>query len=194
MEQKHSIAVFASGYGSNFDAIQSACKEGAIPCRIVLVVSDRRDARVCRRAREEGIPLVDFAPKEYPSKEHYEAIIAERCREAGVELICLAGYMRIVGPTLLSGYGGRIVNIHPSLLPSFKGAHAMEQALSAGVKVFGVTIHFVDETLDGGRIIAQEAFPYKGDSLEELEKLTHQVEHRLYPDTIRELFESGTIA
>jgi len=192
MAEKRRLAVFASGYGSNFEAIQKACEEGTIPnAEVVLVVSDHRDARVCSLAKDAGIPLLDFCPKEYPNKAHYESIIAERCEEEKVELICLAGYMRIVGPTLLEAFRGRIINIHPSLLPSFKGAHAIEQALSAGVKVFGVTIHYVDETLDGGKIIAQRAFPYEGNDIEEVTSLTHEVEHILYPETIAKLLQTN---
>ena len=112
-----------------------------------------------------------------------------RLHQAGVELVCLAGYMRIVGDVLLGAYGGRIVNIHPSLLPAFRGAHAIEQALEYGVKVFGVTIHYVDAELDGGRIIAQRAFPYEGDDIGELEAMIHAVEYPLYIETIKKLIE-----
>ena len=108
---------------------------------------------------------------------------------AGVELVCLAGYMRIVGDVLLEAYGGRIVNIHPSLLPAFRGAHAIEQAMEYGVKVFGVTIHYVDASLDGGRIIAQRAFEYDGDDIEELEARIHAVEYPLYVETIKKLLD-----
>ena len=128
-----------------------------------------------------------FRPKEYASKADYEREIVARCREAGVELICLAGYMRLVGETLLEGYAGCIINIHPSLLPAFRGAHALEQALEAGVKVFGVTIHEVDASLDGGRILAQRAFEYEGNDLAELERRVHQVEYPLYVETIRKI-------
>ena len=112
-----------------------------------------------------------------------------RLDAAGVELVCLAGYMRIVGDVLLGAYGGRIINIHPSLLPAFRGAHAIEQALEYGVKVFGVTIHYVDAELDGGRIIAQRAFPYEGDDIGELEAMIHAVEYPLYIETIKKLIE-----
>ena len=112
-----------------------------------------------------------------------------RLDAARVRLVCLAGYMRLVGETLLEAYGGRIVNIHPSLLPAFRGAHAIEQALEYGVKVFGVTIHYVDAELDGGRIIAQRAFPYEGDDIGELEAMIHAVEYPLYIETIKKLIE-----
>lgn len=184
---RHSIAIFASGYGSNFEAIADACSDGRIDADIKLLVCDKPSARVCSLASERGIESYIFSPKSFPSKSAFEAEIVSRCREKGIELICLAGYMRIVGETLLEAYRGEIINIHPSLLPSFKGAHAIEQAFEYGVKVFGVTIHYVDESLDGGRIVAQRAFSYEGDDLEELTAMTHAVEHPLYIETIQKL-------
>lgn len=184
---EHRIAVFASGRGTNFEAIVTAAERGEIPARVVLVVADKPEAEVVARAARHGVECFAFRPKEYASKAEYEAEIVARCKAAGVELICLAGYMRLVGDTLLEGYGGRIINIHPSLLPAFRGARAMEQALEAGVKVFGVTIHEVDASLDGGRIIAQRAFEYDGNDLEELERRIHAVEYPLYVETIRKI-------
>lgn len=184
---EHRIAVFASGRGTNFEAIVSASERGEIPARVVLVVTDKPEAEVVQRASQHGVPCFAFRPKEYASKEAYEREIVVRCEEAGVELICLAGYMRLVGETLLAGYGGRIINIHPSLLPAFRGARALEQALEAGVKVFGVTIHEVDASLDGGRILAQRAFAYEGEDIEELERRVHAVEYPLYVETIRKI-------
>ncbi|MBR5464236.1 MAG: phosphoribosylglycinamide formyltransferase [Alistipes sp.] len=181
------IAVFASGRGTNFEAIVTAAEQGEIPARVVLVVTDKPEAEVVERAARHGVPCMTFRPKEFASKADYEREIVARCHEAGVELICLAGYMRLVGETLLEGYAGRIINIHPSLLPAFRGAHAMEQALEAGVKVFGVTIHEVDASLDGGRILAQRAFEYEGNDLAELERRIHQVEYPLYIETIRKI-------
>ena len=121
----------------------------------------------------------------------YEREIVRRLDAAGVELVCLAGYMRILGDVLLGAYGGRIINIHPSLLPAFRGAHAIEQAFDYGVKVYGVTIHYVDATLDGGRIIAQRAFAYEGGDLAELERRVHAIEHPLYVETIGRLLADG---
>lgn len=184
------IAVFASGSGTNFEAIVSACEQGAIPARVALMVCDKPGARVVQRAAEHEVEAFVFAPKEYASKADYEREIVRRLDEAGVELVCLAGYMRIVGDVLLEAYGGRIVNIHPSLLPAFRGAHAIEQALEYGVKVFGVTIHYVDATLDGGRIIAQRAFEYHGGDIGELEAMIHAVEYPLYVETIKKLLDS----
>ena len=188
------LAVFASGNGTNFEAIVSAAERGELPARVVLLVCDRPGARVVERAAAHGVETLAFAPKEYASKADYEAEIVRRLDAAGVELVCLAGYMRIVGETLLGAYGGRIINIHPSLLPAFRGAHAIGQALAYGVKVFGVTIHYVDATLDGGRIIAQRAFEYDGSDRAELEAKIHAVEHPLYVETIRRLLEEQPAA
>lgn len=188
---KRRIAVFASGNGSNFEAIATACDTGELQAEVALMVCDRPGAPVVERAAAHGVESYVFAPREFASKADFEREIVRRLDEAGVELVCLAGYMRIVGPTLLGAYEGRIINLHPSLLPSFRGAHAIEQALDYGVKVFGVTIHWVDATLDGGRIIAQRAFGYEGHDLEELEAMIHCVEHPLYIETITRLLDGG---
>lgn len=187
MAAKHKIAVFASGYGSNFEAIVHAAQTGDIPVEVVLMVCDKPSARVCTIAEQMNIPSFVFSAKDYTSKAEYEQAIVERCEEASVELICLAGYMRIVGETLLNAYGGHIINLHPSLLPSFKGARAIEQAMEYGVKIFGATIHYVDASLDGGKIIAQRAIEYDGDSLEEVTAKIHAIEHQLYIETIKKI-------
>lgn len=181
------LAVFASGTGTNFEAIVSASERGEIPARVVLMVCDRPGAKVVRRAAAHGVEAFVFAPKEYASKEEYEREIVRRLDAAGVDLVCLAGYMRIVGEVLLGAYEGRIVNIHPSLLPAFRGRDAIGQALAYGVKVYGVTVHRVDASLDGGRIIAQRAFEYDGGDLAELEAKIHAVEYPLYVETIKKL-------
>ncbi|MCM1151758.1 MAG: phosphoribosylglycinamide formyltransferase [Alistipes sp.] len=186
----HRIAVFASGSGTNFEAIVSAAERGELDAQVVLMVCDKPGAQVIARAAAHGVEAWVFAPKEYASKADYEREILARLDAAGIELVCLAGYMRIVGDTLLEAYGGRIVNIHPSLLPAFRGAHAIEQALEYGVKVFGVTVHWVDATLDGGRIIAQRAFPYEGDDAEELERMIHATEYPLYVETIGKILNN----
>ena len=189
MAVKHKIAVFASGYGSNFEVIARAAKAGEIPAEVVLLVCDKAEARACQIAEQMNIPMFVFSAKEYTSKAEYEAAIVERCKQAEVGLICLAGYMRIVGETLLNAYNGLIINLHPALLPSFKGAKAIEQAFEYGVKIFGATIHYVDESLDGGKIIAQRAVEYDGDSLEEITAMVHKVEHQLYIETIKKILD-----
>ena len=181
------LAVFASGSGSNFEAIVSACERGEIPAEVALAVCDKPAARVVRRAADHRVECFAFDPKQYASKTDYEREIVRRLDAAGVDLVCLAGYMRLCGEVLLGAYGGRIVNIHPALLPAYKGAHAIRDAFDYGVKVFGVTIHYVDASIDGGRIIAQRAFPYEGSDPDELEAMIHAVEHPLYVETIRRL-------
>ncbi len=183
------IAVFASGYGSNFEAIAKACQSGELEAEVVLMVCDKPTARVNSLADELGVERMTFSAKDYASKAEYEAKIVERCEALSVELICLAGYMRLVGDTLMGAYEGRMINIHPSLLPSFAGKDAVERAMEWGVKVYGATIHYVDSTLDGGKIIAQRAIPYEGDSIDELMAMIHPLEHQLYIDTIKKLIK-----
>lgn len=185
----HRIAVFASGAGSNFEAITTACQRGEINAEVVLMVCDKPQAAVIDKAIRLGVDYFAFSAKDYYSKAEYEQIIVELLDKKGVELVCLAGYMRIVGDTLLNAYGGKIINIHPSLLPSFAGARAVEQALEYGVKVFGITIHWVDHTLDGGKIIAQRAFEYYGNSAEEVHRIGQQIEHKMYVETIKDILK-----
>ena len=185
--KKTRLAVFASGSGSNYEAIVEACCDGRIDAEVVLLVCDKPGAKVLERAKRYGTESYAFTPKDFESREAYESVIADMLDERGVDFVCLAGYMRIVGKVLLSRYEQRIVNIHPSLLPSFKGAHAIQDAVDYGVKIFGVTTHFVDETLDGGRIIDQGAIVYEGNDIEELTNLIHNIEHKLYVKTINKL-------
>ena len=181
------LAVFASGSGTNYEAIAAACADGRIEAEVVLLVCDKPGAKVLERAAKYGTPTFVFDPHSYACKADFESEIADRLDSLGVGLVCLAGYMRIIGEVLLKRYGGRIINIHPSLLPAFKGAHAVEQAVEYGVKVYGITIHWVDESLDGGRIIAQRAFEYDGDDPEEVHRLGQVIEHQLYIETINKL-------
>ena len=185
--KKTRLAVFASGSGSNYEAIAKACREGLIDAEVVLLVCDKPGAYVLERAKRYGTECFAFNPKDYESREAYETVLATMLDERGVDFVCLAGYMRIVGKVLLERYERRIVNIHPSLLPSFKGAHAIQDAVDYGVKLFGVTTHFVDETLDGGRIIDQAGIVYEGSDIEELTNLIHSIEHKLYVKTINKL-------
>ena len=183
----HQIAVFASGEGTNFEAIVSACNRGELDARVALLVCDKPQAEVVQKAAALGVECFAFSAKDYSSKEEYEQEIVQMLDSRAVELVCLAGYMRIVGQTLLSAYGGRIINVHPSLLPAFAGARAVEQAIEYGVKVFGITIHWVDNTLDGGKIIAQQAFDYDGCDAEEVHRIGQQIEHKMYVETIKKL-------
>ncbi|WP_027410394.1 phosphoribosylglycinamide formyltransferase [Anoxybacteroides tepidamans] len=184
------IAIFASGSGTNFQAIVDAVKHGMLQAEIALLICDRPEAKVIERAKTEGIPAFIFRAKDYAAKADFEREILEHLRAKEVDFIVLAGYMRLIGPTLLAAYEGRIVNIHPSLLPAFPGKDAIGQAYRAGVKVTGVTVHYVDEGMDTGPIIAQRAIPiHDGESLEELEMRIHQLEHQLYPEVLKTLLE-----
>ena len=183
----HHLAVFASGTGTNFVAIAQACAKGVIQADVAVMVCDRPGAAVIDRAREMGIETFVFSPKDYAGKAAYEAEIVQLLDSKKIDLVCLAGYMRIVGETLLQAYEGRIINIHPSLLPSFKGAHAVEDAVAYGVKVYGITIHWVNADLDGGKIIAQRAFPYEGSDPNEVHRIGQKIEHELYVETINKI-------
>ena len=186
------LAVFASGSGTNFEAIARACKDGLLAgkAEVVLMVCDKPGALVVERAERLGIESFVVSPKSFPTKADYEARVVEILRSKEVDLICLAGYMRIVAHTLLDAYEGRIINIHPALLPSFKGAHGVEDAVAYGVKVYGITIHWVDKTIDGGKIIDQRAFYYDGSDAAEVHRLGQDIEHQLYVETIDKLIRN----
>lgn len=181
------LAVFASGNGSNFSAIQEAILSKELSADIACVICDQKDAGIYQRAKDAGIPIYYFDIKTFSSKKEYEkAIIAPLDKEM-VELIILAGYMRIVGSTLLEAFPKRILNIHPSYLPAFPGKQGIRDAFEAGVDQTGVTIHIVDEGVDSGPILAQEKLPILStDSLATLEAKIHGIEHRLYSKTIQD--------
>lgn len=187
------IAVFASGRGTNFAAIIRAVKKGKIKANLSLLVCDNPRAGAIGRARRAGIKAVLVKREDFATKEDFEAKIIQHLEENKIDVIALAGYMRIVSPALLSRYKGRILNIHPALLPSFKGTQGLKDAFDYGVKVTGVTVHFVDEETDHGPIILQEALKIEeDDNLESLEAKIHKIEHRLYPEAIR-LFVEGKL-
>lgn len=185
---KHKIAVFASGHGTNFVAINKAIQEGQISATIELLVCDQPGAAVIERAKRAGVDTLVVSRKDYPSKAAFEQVIADACKEHDVAYIFLAGYMRILGKVMLAAYPHRIINIHPSLLPSFTGLDAIGQAFEKGVKITGITIHYVDEGMDTGPIIAQAAVPVEDDdTVETLEARIHETEHNVYPATIAKL-------
>jgi phosphoribosylglycinamide formyltransferase 1 len=185
------IAVFASGSGSNFQAIIDAIEKDQLPIKISLLVCDNPSAFVIERAKKHQIETFIFTPKNYRNKEEYEQVIVNELDARNITWVFLAGYMRIVGKTLLHAYPNKIVNIHPALLPSFPGAHGIQDAFNYGVKVFGVTIHFVDEGIDTGKIIDQDSFKIMGnESIEEIESKIHHIEHVLYPKVIKSLLLS----
>ena len=182
------IAIFASGSGTNFEALVQACEDKKINARVVLMVCDHKDACVCTRALNHNVDSFIFNAKKYESKEAYEKEIVKKLKEYDVDLICLAGYMRICGHVLLDDYEGKILNIHPALLPAFKGAHAIHDAYVYGVKVFGVTVHYIDSEMDCGTIVAQKAFDYvDGETEDEVEARIHAIEHELYPSVVAKI-------
>lgn len=184
------IAVFASGSGSNFQAIAESIERGELTANIELVITDKPGAFVVTRAEKMGIPVVELAPKAFDSKAAYEAKIIEVLQEKNIEWVILAGYMRLIGETLLSAYENRIINIHPSLLPSFPGKDAIGQAMEHGVKITGVTVHYVDAGMDTGKIIAQGAVDVVVGDREATEARIHKLEHELYTNTLQQLFEN----
>lgn len=184
------IAVFASGNGSNFESlvVRSRLENWRLP--IVTLVSDQSTAFVIKRANRLGIPTFVRSPKQFTNKVEYEQAILQHLKDMKVEWIVLAGYMRIVGKTLLEAYPWRIVNLHPSLLPAFPGKNAIEQAFSYPVKVTGVTVHLVDEGIDTGPIIDQvPVIIEEEDTIETLKQKIHQVEHQLYPKVVKKLID-----
>lgn len=183
------LAVFASGSGSNFQAIQEAIERGELNAQIELVITDKPGAFVVTRANNFNIPVVELAPKTFVDKVAYETKIIELLQHHDVQWIILAGYMRLVGKTLLTAYENRIINIHPSLLPSFPGKDAIGQAMAHGVKITGVTVHFVDAGMDTGKIIAQGAVDVVDGDREATEARVHKLEHALYTKTLKQLFE-----
>lgn len=183
------IAVFASGSGSNFQAIQEAIERGDLQATIEVVMTDKPGAYVVSRATNFGIPVVELAPKTFESKAAYEAAIIAELHARDVEWIVLAGYMRLISDVLLAAFPNKIVNIHPSLLPSFPGKDAIGQAMVHGVKVTGVTVHYVDEGMDTGTIIAQTAVTVIDGDREATEALIHKEEHKLYTAALQQLFQ-----
>lgn len=182
------IAVFASGNGSNFQALVEAEKMGKLDAKISLLICDQPEAYVLKRASAERIPFLCVSPKCYSSKISYEQALLEQLNRENIDFILLAGYMRLIGPTLLQAYPRRIINIHPSLLPAFPGKDAVDQAVKAGVKVTGLTIHYVDEGLDTGQIIAQRAVEIEtGDTRESIQKRIQLAEHQVYPAVVQQL-------
>jgi len=182
------IALFASGNGSNFQAIIDEIANGNLHAEIAALVTDKPDCFAVARAQHNHIPVFSFTPKNYISKEEYEKEIVAFLIEKNVSLLVLAGYMRLVGEVLLSAFPNRIINIHPALLPAFPGKNGIQQAYNYGVKIFGVTVHYVDAGMDTGKIIAQECFKAKGtETLEEIEHQIHSIEHQLYSKVIREV-------
>jgi phosphoribosylglycinamide formyltransferase-1 len=183
---KTRVAVLASGSGTNLQALIDACKEPSYPAEIGVVISDRLQAYALERARSAGIEAVAVPRRAFPDREAHDLAIVELLRARGVQWVCHAGYMRIVGAKYLEAFPWRVLNIHPSLLPAFPGLHAQQQAHAAGVRIAGCTVHLADEGVDTGPILAQGAVPaLPTDTPELLQARILRMEHRLYPMVLR---------
>jgi len=182
------LGVLISGRGSNLRAIADAVATGEIPATIAIVVSNDPDAGGLAFARDRGIPTSVLRHRDFESRRDYDLALVAELRRNGVTLVCLAGFMRLLGPEFCAAFPDAILNIHPSLLPSFPGTHAQRQALEHGVKVSGATVHFVTPALDAGPIVAQATVPVEdGDSEDTLSDRILEEEHRLYPCAIRDV-------
>ena len=184
------LAVLASGRGSNFLAILEAIQQGKLSAQIKVLISDKPDALALQKAEEAGIPHIFIDPRLYPDRQSYESEIVKELKSKEIDLVVLAGYMRLVGKVLLHSYPHRILNIHPALLPSFTGLHAQRQAVEYGVKFSGCTVHFVDDGMDTGPIIDQVVVPVLPDDTEDdlAERILEQ-EHKLYARVLQWIAE-----
>ena len=187
---KKRIGVLLSGRGSNFEALAESVRLGRIPnAEIAIVISHREGAAGIQRARARGIPA-EVIPSKGLEREAYDRQVVSALQAARVDLVCLAGYMRLLSPHFIQAFRGRILNIHPSLLPAFPGLEAQRQALDHGVKIAGCTVHFVDENLDAGPIVLQSAVPVRDDDNEEsLSSRILAEEHRIYTEAVRIVLE-----
>jgi phosphoribosylglycinamide formyltransferase-1 len=184
------LAVFASGSGSNFQAVAEAVRNREFPASVELVVCDKPSAYVVERAKALGIDTYVFRPKEYPSREAYEEEILAELRAREIDWIIMAGYMRLVTPVLVGPFYGRMINVHPALLPAFPGIHSVKQALDYGAKITGATVHFVDGGTDTGPIIAQQAVEVlPGDTEQTLSARIQAAEHELLPRVVHWIAE-----
>lgn len=184
------LGVLVSGRGSNLQSIIDHIEEGKLSAKIMVVISDKENAYALERAKKHGIPAVFINPAEYSSKEDFEKAIGDELEKREVELICLAGFMRILSPYFVNRFRNRIINIHPALLPSFPGLHAQRQAVDYGVKLAGCTVHFVDESVDGGPVIIQAVVPvFDDDTDETLSERILRYEHKIYPMAIKLIAE-----
>jgi phosphoribosylglycinamide formyltransferase-1 len=186
------LGVLISGRGSNLQAIIDAIGDGRLAARIAVVISNRANAYGLERARAAGIETVVRDHKGWPSRDAYEAVLVEDLRARDVQLVCLAGFMRLLGATFVNAFRNRILNIHPALLPSFPGLHAQRQAVEHGVRFSGATVHLVDTNLDAGPIVLQAVVPVFSDDTEDtLSARILAEEHRIYPEAIGRILDGG---
>ncbi len=185
------VGVLISGRGSNLQALIDACAAPDFPAGIALVLSNKADAYGLERAASAGVPVAVVSHRDFPGdKRAFEEAMDARLRDAGVELVCLAGFMRLLSPWFVERWHDRMINIHPSLLPSFKGLDTHQRALDAGVRFHGCTVHYVRPEMDEGPIIAQAAVPVlPGDDADRLSARVLEAEHRLYPQALRLIAE-----
>ena len=187
---QRNIGVLISGRGSNLQAIIDAIGDGRLDARLAVVISNRPDAYGLERARQAGIETLVRDHKAWPSREAYEAVLVEDLRARNVQLVCLAGFMRLLGATFVDAFPTRILNIHPALLPSFPGLHAQRQALEHGVKFSGATVHVVNTNLDAGPIVMQAVVPvFTDDTEDSLSARILAEEHRIYPEAIGRMLD-----
>lgn len=187
------VGVLASGEGTNFQALYAACQLRYAPAEMAVVLSNRAEAGVLRRAERAGVDAHFVDPKQADSRERYDAMLLDHLRKYEVDLVCGAGYLRLLSPDFVHAYENRVLNVHPSLLPAFPGLHVIEQAWAWGVKVTGVTVHVIDADLDHGPIVCQRAVPISPtDTLETLERHIHLVEYALYPKALK-LWAEGRV-
>jgi len=187
------IAVFCSGNGTNFQAIIGAAKTKEFNANIAIMICDNKQAHALERAKKGGVKTLLVLSENFKTREDFENKIITQLENEKIELVCLAGFMRILSPEFIKKYENRILNIHPALLPSFKGAHGIKDAFEQGAKVTGVTVHFVTDKLDSGPVILQESVEISEDDTQEsIEQKIHAVEHKLYPGAIK-LFIEGRL-
>lgn len=180
------VAIFASGNGTNFEVLAKQFQDQTIPGDLVLMFCDHPDAKVVERAHRFKVPVETFTVKECGGKQAYEERILKVLQDYQIDFIALAGYMRVVGPTILDRYDHRIINLHPAWLPEYPGLHSIERAFADHRDQTGVTVHYIDAGLDSGPIIAQRHVPILADdTLDSLESRVHEVEHQLYPQVLK---------
>ena len=192
--EKFKLAVLVSGRGSNLQAIIDSIEENNLAAEISLILSNVPDAYALQRGKKHGLESVFLDPKDFPNRDDYEKRMIEILQTKSIDLVCLAGFMRILGKKFIEGFSGKIINIHPSLLPAFPGLNVQKKALEYGVKFSGCTVHFVNEEVDGGAIILQAVVPIlDADDAQSLSDRILEQEHIIYPEAIRLIIEDNLV-